>query len=110
MFEDKVQEMIKEEVARVISGLMTEERLKEVVSKAITKAFEPLARKQEIVAQEYITAKQVEELFPISSATLKTWRARKIPGPPYSRVGDRVIYKLSDLYAFFDQHKIGINI
>lgn len=105
MFEDKIQEMIKDEVARTVYGLMTKESLEKVVEGAIEKIFEPLARKQEIVMQEYISEKQVAELFPISGATLKTWRSRNIIGPPFCKIGGRIVYKLSDLYDFFNQTK-----
>jgi hypothetical protein len=64
-----------------------------------------MVRKQETAAREYISEKQVGELFPIAPSTLKTWRCRKIPGPPYSKIGDRIIYKVSDLHDFFNRHK-----
>jgi len=107
MFEDKMEAIIKEEVSKAVSGLvMSKKELEKVVSKAITAAFQPLARKQELASQAYISEKDVGELFPIAPSTLKTWRSRKIPGPPYSKIGDRIVYKLSDLHDFFKRHKI----
>ena len=47
-----------------------------------------------------------EPYFPIAPATLKSWRSRKLAGPPYYRIGDRIVYKLSELYDFFEQNKV----
>lgn len=106
MFEDKIEAIIKEEVSKAVSGVVTQRGIEKAVSKAIMAVFEPLARQQELAAQTYISEKDVGKLFPIASSTLKTWRCRKIPGPPYSRIGDRIVYKLSDLHDFFNQHKV----
>jgi len=106
MFEDRVEAIIKEEVSKAMSGIVTQEGIEQAVSKAVTSALKSFARKQELAAQAYVSEKEAGELFPIAAATLKSWRMRKIPGPPYSKVGDRIVYKLSDLHEFFDRRKI----
>jgi len=105
MFEDKMEAIIKEEVSKAVSSLMTQEGMEKLVSETISAVFEPIARKHELASQTYIAEKDVPSLFPISASTLRTWRSRKIPGPAHYKIGDRIVYKLSDLRAFFDQHK-----
>ena len=110
MFEDKMEAIIKEEVSKAVSGLMTQEGMEKLVSETISAVFEPMgriiARTQIAASQTYISEKEVGDIFPISPATLKSWRSRKLPGPPYYRIGDRIVYKLSELYEFFERHKI----
>ena len=106
MLEDKMAEIIKEEVSKAVCGVVTQEGIEAALSKVITAIFEPIARKQELATQMYIAEKDVGELFPISPATLKTWRSKKLHGLPYSKLGGRIVYKLSDLYDFIERHEI----
>lgn len=110
MFADTLESVIKveikEEVHRMVAGILTWEAFEVAFKEVMRDIFKPVARKQELAVLEYISEKQVGEFFPIAASTLKTWRSRNMPGPPYSRVGDRIIYKVSDLRAFFDQHKV----
>jgi hypothetical protein len=44
---------------------------------------------------------EASRILGVSRALLKHWRWRKT-GPKYSRLGRRIVYKVSDLHAFLD--------
>lgn len=51
-----------------------------------------------------LTPEQVEEIYNISTKTLANWRTLKI-GPPYSKPGRRVLYRVEDIEKFIDRHQ-----
>ena len=42
----------------------------------------------------------------LSGGTLRVWRSQKRYKLPYSKIGSRVMYRLSDLNAFIESRKI----
>ncbi|MEM4406875.1 MAG: helix-turn-helix domain-containing protein [Candidatus Methanomethylicaceae archaeon] len=55
-------------------------------------------------AEKYITEKELSEIISIAPQTLRNWRHQGY-GPPYIKVGRRVLYKLSDVIRFMDENK-----
>jgi len=58
-------------------------------------------RNQAITATE----KQVSELFGWAVSTLRNWRCLG-KGPPYLKVGRSVRYRLEDVEAYLDSHRV----
>lgn len=50
---------------------------------------------------EVTTSKGAAEMMGIAVATLNTWRCRG-GGPPYLKIGKRVIYRIEDVRAYMD--------
>lgn len=53
------------------------------------------------VDPEFLTAPQLIERWrgQVAAATLATWRSRNL-GPPYVKIGGRVLYKAADVAAW----------
>lgn len=51
-----------------------------------------------------LTPDQVEEIYNIPKQTLANWRSLKV-GPPYSKAGRRILYRIKDLEDFLDRHQ-----
>ena len=66
----------------------------------IQRLFEPAARAALLNEKEFLTEKEVGELFSISPSTLRTERSRGI-GPGYVKDGKKVLYSRKDLIAYF---------
>jgi len=58
------------------------------------------------VLPEYVTTKQASILLSIPERTLEDYRSRIPDGPPYSVVGKRVRYRLTDLRAWADANRV----
>jgi len=52
-----------------------------------------------------LTANEAAEYLRVSPLTLQDWRHKRI-GPPYFKVGKRVVYQRSDLDAFMQSTKV----
>lgn len=61
------------------------------------------ARRDAGASIEYMTRNQVMEVFEVSNNTLTNWISK---GLPVVKVGQKVFFKKSDLYDFFERHKI----
>lgn len=55
--------------------------------------------------QQYAGERGVEARFGIPVATLRTMRCRKF-GPPYRKVGARVLYKLTEVEQWLDEQVV----
>ena len=78
--------------------------LEKAVADALEKILAPVAETicemERIRRKEYLTEKEVEKLFSLSAATLKTQRSRG-GGPGYVKVGNRILYAREDLTKYF---------
>ena len=72
--------------------------LEKAVADALEKILAP-------VAEEYLTEKEVEKLFSLSAATLKTQRSRG-GGPKYIKQGTRILYNRKELIAYFSRANV----
>jgi hypothetical protein len=52
--------------------------------------------------KQTLTPDQVEEIYNIPKQTLANWRSLKV-GPPYSKAGRRILYRVKDLESFLDR-------
>ena len=54
--------------------------------------------------QQYLTRREVSEHYPISYSNL-AHMAVEGKGPPYARIGKKVIYKVLDVERWIDSHR-----
>lgn len=77
--------------------------LEKAVAVALERILAPVAEAicemERIRRKEYLTEKEAALLFSLSAATLKTQRSRGI-GPPYIKIGTRVLYARSVILAY----------
>jgi hypothetical protein len=52
-----------------------------------------------------LNEKEASKIIGISVGTLRNWRSQR-QGPPYYKVGRRVLYSSSDLRRFLNEHQI----
>ena len=80
--------------------------LEKAVSGVLEKILAPVAdvicEMERIRRKEYLTGKEVELLFSLSAATLKTQRNRG-GGPAHKKIGNKILYARSDLEKFLNQ-------
>ena len=80
--------------------------LEKAVADALERILAPVAETicemERIRRKEYLTEKEVEKLFSLSAATLKTQRSRG-GGPNYVALGKRILYKRSSVDNFLQQ-------
>ena len=57
------------------------------------------------IPAEYADERVIAARYGIPTTTLRTQRSRQF-GPPYRKVGARVLYKLSEVEKWIDSHKI----
>ena len=78
--------------------------LEKAVADALEKILAPVAETicemERIRRKEYLTEKEVEKLFSLSAATLKTQRSRG-GGPSYIKNGKQVLYPRKLLLDYF---------
>lgn len=77
--------------------------LEKAVTVALEKILTPVAaticEMERIRRKEYLTEKEVEKLFSLSAATLKTQRSRG-GGPAYIKIRGRILYSSKSLTAY----------
>lgn len=80
--------------------------LEKAVSEALEKILAPVAETicemERIRRKEYLTEKEVEKLFSLSAATLRTQRSRG-GGPPYVKAGSRILYNVDTFRAYINR-------
>lgn len=54
-------------------------------------------------AKPYLTAREAAEYLGLSTTMLDQWRCSRPGGPPYRKVGRRVIYAAADLDKFLEE-------
>ena len=83
--------------------------LEKAVADALEKILAPVAETicemERIRRKEYLTDKEVEKLFSLSAATLKTQRSRG-GGPKYIKQGTRILYNRKELIAYFSRANV----
>lgn len=81
--------------------------LEKAVADALEKVLAPVAETicemERIRRKEYLTEKEVEKLFSLSAATLKTQRSRG-GGPPWVKQGNRVLYHRANVINYLASH------
>jgi len=88
---------------RLAELLKTECR--ELISESVRNIFSPVAEMEMMCKKELLTEKEVEVLFSIPVATLRTERCRN-RGPGYIKDGKRVLYPLSGLKEYLRSRTI----
>jgi len=56
---------------------------------------------------EWLTEKQVSEIFSIPLPTLRNWRHER-QGPPYSKLGRAVRYRYEDVVRFMEERAVAV--
>lgn len=79
--------------------------INEQIAKVLQRALEPVARVMLLKEKEYLTEKEVGELFPISPATLRTLRSRGI-GPGYYKYHTKVVYSRKEISSYFQKQLV----
>lgn len=83
--------------------------LEKAVADALEKILAPVAETicemERIRRKEYLTEKEVEKLFSLSAATLKTQRSRG-GGPLFIKVGTRILYPRNALGTYLSVNGI----
>ena len=69
-----------------------EKAVADALEKILTPVAETICEMERIRRKEYLTEKEVEKLFSLSAATLKTQRSRG-GGPQYVKIKERILYK-----------------
>ena len=65
-----------------------------------------LLRGRAAVVQEYVGPEEASIILGISIRTLENYRVRGDGGPPFSRLGRIVRYKVADLHAWMEVNRI----
>jgi Helix-turn-helix domain len=52
---------------------------------------------------EYLTAREAAKFLMMTEKTLRNWRSLGI-GPPYAKYVGKILYRLSDLKAYLEEH------
>jgi predicted DNA-binding transcriptional regulator AlpA len=60
-----------------------------------------------IEAPRWIREKEASQIIGIALQTLRNWRHQRV-GPPYSKVGRAVRYRLDELIDFMESKKIKV--
>ncbi|UQZ88849.1 hypothetical protein C4J81_06400 [Deltaproteobacteria bacterium Smac51] len=90
---------IRAEIVDLVASQMTSE-IEDKLLATIQRMFEPAARVALLNEKEFLTEKEVGDLFSIAPSTLRTERSRGI-GPGYVKDGKKVLYSRKDLIAYF---------
>lgn len=59
----------------------------------------------DVLADRYLTRRQVAEMFGIAEKTLAQWASRKT-GPKFYKLGGHARYKLSDCQSWADAQEV----
>ena len=80
------------------------------VDKALKEVLTPVGRLEMLKHRPTLTGKEVEELYGISAATLRTWRSRG-GGPPYYQASEKsqVLYDHKHLKDFITKNFIKVS-
>ena len=54
---------------------------------------------------ELLTSEESQDFLRVSQQTLANWRVQKI-GPPYIKLGGKVLYRISDLEEWLDSRLV----
>ena len=73
----------------------------QIAAAIIEKLWDRVRKGDLLVAPEYLTPRQVAQLTGISVRTLEAMRGLR-KGPPYHKVGGRVLYKLQDVRDYIE--------
>ncbi len=65
-----------------------------------------LLRSRESIVPEYINPEQAATLLGLSHRTLEGYRVHDGDGPPFTRLGRLVRYKVADLHAWMRGHRV----
>lgn len=79
-----------------------EKAIANALEKILAPVVEVICEMERIRRKEYLTEKEAALLFSLSSATLKTQRSRG-GGPPYIKIGSRILYNQEILKIFISQ-------
>ena len=60
-----------------------------------------------IEAPRWINEKQTSKITGMALQTLRNWRFKGV-GPPYSKVGRAVRYRLDEIVAFMERKKVSV--
>ncbi|UQZ90732.1 hypothetical protein C4J81_16575 [Deltaproteobacteria bacterium Smac51] len=85
--------------------------LKEVITEEIkelplgSSVPKEIAEMEVLKHKEYLSAREVQTLYGLNSNTLRSWRGQS-RGSAYSRDGDLILYKCTDVEAYLKSNKV----
>lgn len=66
---------------------------------------EKLRTLQQAPPREYLSVEAAADFIGMSKIQLDMWRTQTPGGPPWCKVGRRVLYAVTDLRAFIEAHR-----
>lgn len=81
-----------------------EKAVAEALEKVLAPVAETICEMERIRRKEYLTEKEVEKLFSLSVATLKTQRSRG-GGPDFIRVSGKILYCRNSITNYINSEK-----
>ena len=60
--------------------------------------------------QNLISVEQAADYLDVTTRTLANWRSRGYPNVPFSKIGQCVKYRLSDLDAYIAKHSHNVEV
>ncbi len=73
----------------------------QIAADIMEKLWDRFRKGDVLVAPEYLSPRQVSQLTGIAVKTLEAWRGVR-KGPPYYKLGGRVLYKLQDVRDYVE--------
>ena len=58
--------------------------------------------------EQIFNSNEAARYLGVSPNSLKTWRSTRIVQIPYAKVGDRVVYRQTDLDRFLDENTVRV--
>ena len=101
------EELNLEDVLRVIFRPILKEVLTEELKGRPSESSTPaeIIEIEVLKHKEYLSARDVQKLFGLNHNTLRGWRGQG-RGPAYSRDGDLILYKRSDVEAYLKSNRV----
>ena len=80
-------------------------RIESAIDAALERVLAPVARLETLRRKETLTTEEVSELFGLNAESLVSQRARR-KGPPYTKVGARVLYRPQAVRDYLDARRV----
>lgn len=77
----------------------------EIVQAALERVFAPAGRLELLRRKEALSTEEVAELFGLNAESLASQRARR-QGPPYTKVGSKVLYRPQAVRDYLDARRV----
>ena len=60
--------------------------------------------KEDLAHKRYLSSKEVEEVYGLTTRTLQTWRSKPF-GPRFVKIDRKVLYDVRDIESFLEGYK-----